>query len=73
MRRPKELTTAILYLVTGCGWLALAIRDIIRSNGLSWLSMICALSFIIVGARQLWAWRRPGQPAGENPLSILRP
>ena len=72
-KRPKELATAILYLVTGCGWLALGIRDIIRRNGLSWFSMIPAMCFIFVGALGLRTWYRPAKPAVKPPLSILRP
>jgi hypothetical protein len=72
MQRPKELACAILSLVTGGGWLALGIREIVRRNDLSWFSMITALLLTIAGTLQLWAWGHPRKPLGDSPLSILR-
>lgn len=72
MQRQKEVTSGILILVVGGAWLAVAIRQIVRHNDLSWFSMTSALLFLIAGALRIRAGIHPRKQPGDSPLSILR-
>jgi hypothetical protein len=72
MQRKNEVTSGILFLVTGSVWLATAIRQIHRHNDLSWLSLISALLFIIAGALRLRAGIHTRKQPGDSPLSNFR-